>query len=83
VRYFEAVGLRPVRPASIEWKLRRRLARAEGRITHSQIVYVGTSSPGLKGVVFRVAGAIPGALTGRVLARFQGRLQLPLAINRV
>jgi 2-polyprenyl-3-methyl-5-hydroxy-6-metoxy-1,4-benzoquinol methylase len=83
VRYFEAVGLRPVRPESIESTLRRRLARAEGRITHSQVVYVGTSSPGLKGIVFRLAGAIPSVLTGRALARFQGRLQLPLAVNRV
>jgi SAM-dependent methyltransferase len=82
VRYFETVGLRPVWPESIESKLRRRLARAEGRITHSQVVYVGTSSPGFKGIVFRLAGAIPSVLTGRVLAQFQGRLQLPLAINR-
>jgi len=80
-RYFEAVGLRPVRIASLARDLRHRIETAEGSITHSQVRYVGHSSPGLKGAVFAVVGSILPAVAEPSLAWFQGRLDLPFAIK--
>ncbi len=53
--YFRAVGLEPVRADA---KTRFRLRSAEARIAHAQLLYVGQSAPGLKGLLFRTVARL-------------------------
>ncbi len=80
-RYFAKVGLQAVDPASLASTDRRTLLRAEDRIAHSQLLYIGQDDRSLKGHVLRAVGALDSPLVRRAVTWVVGKHRLPIAAN--
>lgn len=80
-RYFRDVGLEPVPFASLDAPRRDAYLRAEDRMAHSMLRYIGASERGLKGQIFRLVAAIDHPLVQRTVTRVVGKHHLPAAVN--
>jgi len=80
--FLEKAGLEAVMPESLPLGKRLRLAQAESRIAHSQLLYVGLSAPGAKGVIFRTVAMASIAPAKLLVSWVVGKGQLPSGRKR-
>jgi 2-polyprenyl-3-methyl-5-hydroxy-6-metoxy-1,4-benzoquinol methylase len=80
-RYFDQVGLVALDPGSLSAQERRALLRAEDRVTHAQLSYVGKSDPGLKGAIYRAAARFSAPPLLRMATRFVGKYAMPIGLR--
>ena len=81
-RLLEKAGLEAVGPDQLSAAQRRRLAEAESHIAHSQLLYVGLSAPGAKGLIFRTAALANVAPAKLLVSWVVGKGELPSGRKR-
>lgn len=73
--YFRKVGLDPIRA---DLRTRLRLRSAESRIAHAQLLYVGQSAPGVKGLIFRSVARLDVAPMRHLVSTVVGKGELAI-----
>jgi len=80
-RYFRKVGLGILSRRTLTPSQQLTLVRAEAKIAHSQMTYVGLTDSSPKGRIFRAVARIPVSLVGPAVAMAVGRYSLPIGIR--
>ena len=75
-QYFRRAGLEVFIPTREQ---RAELLRCEDAITNSQLLYMGASEPGTKGIVFHLAARVTERVGLRTATLFQGKCFMPIA----
>ena len=81
-RYLEKAGLEALTANRLSASQRRRLAAAEANLASSQLLYVGLSAPGAKGLIFRSVALMNRGPVKRLISEVVGKGRLPSARKR-
>lgn len=81
-RFLEKAGLEAVGDEQLSAAQRRQLAKAEANVASSQLLYVGLSAPGAKGLIFRTVAKVNRGPVRLLISEVVGKGRLPSGRKR-